>query len=157
MPVIELNEDEPVLLRFIGAGARFPWDFDGGGGANRIKVEAGMERISGSIKHILSTRVGERFMQPDFGSNLPDLIFEPLDDILRQQLFLYTVSALRKWEKRIVVETVAFDDDEFVTDQSTIHIFIEYRLINSQVRGNYVFPFERTGRPVTDSINENLI
>jgi phage baseplate assembly protein W len=156
MPYVEVKGEEPIILSLIGSGAKFPWGFDGTGGTSHTAIGTGMDRINQSIRHILSTRVGERFFLPDFGSDLPSLVFEPADYILRQQLYMYTVAALQKWEKRVIVEAVAFDENEFETDQSTIHILIEYRLINSQVRGNYVYPFERGGRPVTESTRQGV-
>jgi hypothetical protein len=121
---------------------------------SRIKIGGGMDKINGSIKHILSTRLLERFFLPQFGSNLPSLIFEPLDDVTKDQVFMYTVGALKEWEKRIVVEAIGFDESEVELDQSVLHVFIEYRLINSQVRGNYVFPWYRGTRPLDSSTGE---
>jgi phage baseplate assembly protein W len=143
-----VSESEPLIRRLIGYGARYPWRFDGSGGVSAVKLSGGLDKINGSIRHILSTYLGERFFQPDFGCNLRSLVFEPNDEIFRQTAHFYTVGALREWEKRIIVESVVFDEDPELMDQSTVYIFIEYRLINSQVRGNYVFPWYRGPRPV---------
>jgi uncharacterized protein len=147
---LPISGEDPLLLRLIGSGARFPWAFSGLGGSSRIKIGSGMDKINGSIKHILSTRIGDRFFLPEFGSDLPALIFEPLDDFTKDQVHLHTVGALRAFEKRIIVESIGFDSEEVELDQSTLHVFIEYRLINSQVVGNYVFPWRRGTRPVGD-------
>lgn len=101
---------------------------------------SGMERINQSINHILSTRIGTRFFLPDFGSKLYTLIFEPNDFILYDLLKRYIKEALEKWEKRInniIVEPVVEQYDNVVP------VYITYTLINTNVTGNYVYPFNR--------------
>lgn len=142
------GEEEPLILSIIGKGANFPFAFsESTGGVHQVRLSGGMSRINGSIHHILTTFIGERFMQPDFGSKIPSLIFEPLDEILKKKLSLYTVQALRKWEKRIELQAIGYDDSEFITNQNTIHIYLEYTIINSQVPGNYTYPWYRGPRP----------
>ena len=36
-----------------------------------------------NLKNLLLTKKGERVLQPNFGSGLQDLLFEPIDDELK--------------------------------------------------------------------------
>ena len=43
-------------------------------------------QVKSNLKNLLLTRVGERFMQPTFGTRLLDVVFEPSDDDFKQQV-----------------------------------------------------------------------
>jgi phage baseplate assembly protein W len=70
-------------------------------------------------------------MQPDFGSMLPYLIFEPYTHTLKEDLAFYTKEALIKWEPRILIKSVMIDDSGI--DNNSISIVLEYSIkgINS--------------------------
>ena len=74
-----------------------------------------------SIIMILGTMPGERVMLPEFGSNLPLLIFEPNDVILVQTIREEVANSLQRWDANIVVAGVApeIQDD-------TMKVFIDY-------------------------------
>jgi phage baseplate assembly protein W len=132
------------LRQIIGQDIDFPLRFTD---ANQIgtipKSDAG-ERINDAIHLILATRIGERPFNPEFGSRLPELVFEPNDAILQRLLMFYTGEALRRWEKRIEVMSVTILDD-MSQDRNEVGVYIEYRLRNSHIKGSYVYPFEREG------------
>lgn len=74
-----------------------------------------------SMIMILGTVPGERLMLPEFGSNLPFLVFEPNDTILVQQVKEETVDALQTWDSNIKVVGVAPE-----IDNDTMRIYIDY-------------------------------
>jgi phage baseplate assembly protein W len=125
------------LLEVVGTGIDFPLRFNDDKGTF-ITSNAG-ERIRDSIHLILSTRIGERMFNPEFGSRLPELVFEPNDEILKRLLRFYTEEALRRWEGRIEINNVLLLDN-YSTDENAIGIRIEYSIRNSHVKGSYVFP-----------------
>ena len=43
-------------------------------------------QVKSNLKNLLLTRVGERYMQPTFGTRLLDVVFEPSDDDFKQQV-----------------------------------------------------------------------
>jgi hypothetical protein len=97
-------------------------------------------------------------MNPEFGSLLSSLIFEPNDQLLRDLLWLYTVEALERWEQRIQITQVTFPSELNDIDNAIIRIRIAYQVRQTSVAGSYVFPFQRypepmsqvvTGRPVS--------
>ena len=62
--------------------------------------------IRSSIYMILTTRIGSRVMRPEFGSNLPSLVFEQNDAVLSAQVRFYTVDAINRWEPRVRIMDV---------------------------------------------------
>ena len=132
------------MMDFLGKGTRYPFRFDASGGI-AVSDGGGPEHphIHESIWQILSTRPGERFYLPEFGSRLPELVFQPNDVVFRALARQYIVDAIKRWEKRVVIEAVEFSDDPSVTDQNVALIKLTYRIIRTQVRGNLVYPFVR--------------
>ena len=65
------------------------------------------EKIQTSVVTILMTRLGTRFMEPTFGSNIPYLMMEPNDPILEEKVSQEVKDALTTWEPRVTVEEVA--------------------------------------------------
>lgn len=130
---------------FLGRGLKFPFCFSRrtGGAEMSTSTSRDHQHIHESIRQILGTRVGERFMRPEFGSNLHKLVFEQNAEILKGLILYHVIDALKKWERRIVITTVDFDDSAFNKDHHILPVILNYRLINSQVSGNLVWQFYR--------------
>lgn len=130
---------------FLGKGLRFPFAFQKRSGGAQVSTVTSMDHahIHESILQILGTRPGERFMNPEFGSRLKDLVFEPNDSVLKGLIRHYVIDAIQQWEKRVYVTDVTFDDSPETVDANTIPVRISYRVIDTQVSGNLVWPFCR--------------
>lgn len=64
------------------------------------------EHIRQSIADILTTPIGSRVMRREYGSLLPELIDAPTNPGLQLQLMAATVTALLRWEPRIIIDAV---------------------------------------------------
>ena len=135
---------------FLGKGLRFPFGFHRRSGGTEVSVATSQEHahIHESILQILGTRPGERFLQPEFGARLKDLAFEPNDTVLRGLVRHHVIDAIKRWEKRVVVTGVTFDESPATKDRNLLLVRISYRVIRTQVPGNLVFPFYREPRLV---------
>ena len=74
-----------------------------------------------SIMMILGTIPGERVGEPEFGSNLYRLAFEPNDQLLVQQVKAETVEAIQRWDAFVRVMGVSVEQQS-----NTLTIFIDY-------------------------------
>lgn len=130
---------------FLGKGLRFPFAFARRSGGAQVSTVTSTDHahIHESILQILGTRPGERFMNPEFGSRLKDLVFEPNDSVLKGLIRHYVIDAIERWEKRVYVTDVSFDDSPEAVDANGIPVRISYRVIDTQVEGNLVWPFCR--------------
>ncbi|MHA1067006.1 GPW/gp25 family protein [Enterobacter ludwigii] len=63
--------------------------------------------ISQSVQDILSTPLKTRRMLMDYGSELPDLVDHPDDNMTRIRIIMATAVALARWEPRISIDGVA--------------------------------------------------
>jgi len=128
-------------LDFLGLGLKFPFRFSDRTGIPMASSD--LDRINESIIQILETRPGERLMRPDFGSRVRDLVFEQNDAVLKALLRFHINDAIKRWERRIVVNDISFDVSPATTDRHLLFVRIDYRVIQTNVPGNMVWPFCR--------------
>jgi phage baseplate assembly protein W len=129
-------------LEFLGKGLKFPFAFQRRSGGTQISTATSSDHahIHESICQILGTRKGERFLRPEFGTRLHELVFEPNDTVLYGLIRHEVMNALDEWEPRVVVIDVEVGSGD---DEHLVLVNISYRLILSQVEGNIVYPFFR--------------
>lgn len=81
------------------------------GGMNRITGQAmdpnGAAHLVQSIIDILTTPLGSRVLRRTYGSELPDLLDQPLNARTRLRLFAATAQALLRWEPRVRLKKVS--------------------------------------------------
>ena len=124
----------------LGIGLKYPFQFhqQSGGAAISTATSRDQEHIHESIRQILGTRRGERFLRPEFGCRLHELLFEGNTAILHGLVRHEVREALTRWEPRIVIDEVSV-----TADDHAVLVAIRYHLIGSQVESNFVFPYYR--------------
>lgn len=133
--MIAMREDDHNA--FLGRGWKFPPEFSGG--VSPTAMVAQEEDIHQSLHIILSTRVGERIMRPDFGANLHDLVYHNMDLTARTQLRAAIEKAILLWEPRITLTRVSFDMSE--EKSGVLYVSLEYVIRQTNARGNMVYPY----------------
>ncbi len=96
--------------------------------------------IKHSIYQILGTYIGERVMVPEFGSRLPELLFEPIDEITIALARSYTIEAIEKWEPRVELNEVIVNINP---DANRVEIFGHYVIMNRGIVDNIAVAFPR--------------
>ena len=71
------------------------------------KPLAGADHLRQSIADILLTPIGTRIGRRDYGSDLPDLIDQPMNPATRLRIYAATAMALLRWEPRLRLIAVA--------------------------------------------------
>ena len=122
---------------FLGKGWAFPPLFDKQ--IKTVEMAQGVDDINQSLKIILSTSLGERVLRPDFGCNLKDFQFEPMNGNFIGYLKDMVLRALLYHEPRIRVERVSVNEDQQWEGKLLIHVEYQVRATNS--RFNYVYDF----------------
>lgn len=130
-----MNEDKGQS--FLGRGWSFPIRFSGGISPTMMVEDE--EDIRQSLHIILSTRVGERVMRPDFGTDLHNLVYHNMDLTARTQLRAAIERAVLYWEPRITLNKVSFDMSE--ERSGKLSILLEYTIRQTNSRGNIVYPY----------------
>lgn len=70
---------------------------------------SGIDHLRQSIGKILTTPVGSRIKRRDFGSMLPELLDQPMNERTALQLFAATATALYRHEPRFRLTRVQLD------------------------------------------------
>ena len=91
----------------IGKGSSVDEFMKGG----EVNITNGLKRITESFKDILSTPVGTRFFNPQYGSKLHLIMFEQNDFVARDLAEAYVKEALDAWEPRTKIIEVASRSD----------------------------------------------
>jgi phage baseplate assembly protein W len=124
------------MTDIIGRGVAFPLRVDRRGG---LALVSGDEDVSEAITLILGTAPGERPMRPEFGCGIHDYVFEAIDAYTIGRLDYEIRVALDRWEPRIDVLDIDFDDEGAGAGRLLIDITFQLRSTND-VR-NLVYPF----------------
>ena len=111
---------------FLGKGLGFPFHFERRSGGAHVSSAntTEHEHIQESIIQILGTSPGERFMLPEFGSRLKSLVFEANDEVLKGLIRHYIVEAIKRWDKRVIVTAVTFDQSTQEIDRHLLPVRI---------------------------------
>lgn len=121
---------------FLGRGWSFPPTFVKGG--NLVQMLEGDDDIKSSLQIILSTIIGERIMQPEFGCNVDKLVFEPLDTTFSTFITEQIRLAILNFEPRITLDSVDYDADEL---NGKVLLTINYTITGTNTRSNLVYPY----------------
>jgi len=122
---------------FLGRGWGFPPEFSKS--TKSVLLTEDEEDIQKSLEILLSTRLGERIMVPDYGCNLDELLFKPLNLTLKTYVTDLIRTAILYHESRIDVEKIQIEPG--TDNDGLLLISIDYRVRTTNSRKNLVFPF----------------
>jgi phage baseplate assembly protein W len=124
---------------FLGQGWSFPPTFTRGD--NTVAMVKAEEDIKQSLGILLSTTLGERVMRSDFGANLHQQVFEPMDAAFQTYVTSIISDAITNYETRINLDSV----DVFVAnEEGRIELTVNFTIISSNSRANIVYPYYLT-------------
>ncbi|MDD9317805.1 GPW/gp25 family protein [Acinetobacter lactucae] len=73
---------------------------------NGQTLETEEQSIQQSIDDIVSTPIGSRIMRREYGSLIPDLIDQPINEVLILKCYSAIYTAILRWENRINVSQI---------------------------------------------------
>jgi phage baseplate assembly protein W len=125
---------------FLGRGWSFPPTFDVESGT--VEMVSDEEDIRQSLNILLSTSLGERVMQADYGCDLHDYMFESLSNNLIGIIKHHVENAILYYEPRIIAEKVDVTTaDSFDLLEGRFTITVEYIIPETNSRFNYVYDY----------------
>ena len=131
---------EAAFKSFLGTGWAFPPEFDKESGT--VKLVSNEEDINESLNILLSTSLGERVMQPEYGCNLNDYLFESLSSSMIGFIKDRVEKSILIFEPRIIAEKIEVTDDgSFDLIEGKFIISVEYTIPGTNSRFNYVYDY----------------
>jgi uncharacterized protein len=125
---------------FLGRGWSFPPAFSAS--AEGVEMIEDQQDIEQSLEVLLSTSIGERIMQPDYGCNLQELQFEPINSSMLGYMRDVVSDALLYHEPRIELLNLKItESDSAEAIGGKVLISIDYKIRGTNSRFNYVYPF----------------
>ncbi len=125
---------------FLGNGWSFPPSFDKEIGT--VTMVSNEEDIKQSLNILLSTSLGERVMQPRYGCNLNDYMFEPLNSSVIGYIKDLVEHAILFYEPRILAEKIEVtSQDSFDIIEGRFTISIDYTIPETNSRFNFVYDY----------------
>jgi phage baseplate assembly protein W len=125
---------------FLGRGWSFPPDFTRPGlGVAMLEEDAD---VASSLEILLSTTPGERILQPLYGCNLSELLFETLDTRMKTLMADKVESAILYYESRVNLESVKLNDS--LELEGVVLIEVVYQVKSTNSRFNFVYPYYKS-------------
>lgn len=127
-------------IDFLGTGWNFPPQFNMETGS--VEMVSDVKDIEQSLNILLSTSLGERVMQPDYGCNLADYLFESLSTTVIGHIKDRVKNSILFYESRIAIESIdVTPDDSPELLEGRFTISIEYTIPETNSRFNYVYDY----------------
>ena len=115
-------KDRPKLGRYTGPA--YPLRYTVGG---VLGPKTDVEVIFTSMVNILTTPKGTLPYDPEFGSHVPDLVFEPNDEITRSLIRYYTRKDLEEQDPRVNILAVRTDISD--SEPYTVNITVTWAIV----------------------------
>ena len=129
-------ENEKQEYSFLGTGWSFPPSFNRA--SRSVNMVENEEDIQQSLSILLSTSIGERFLQPSYGADLRNYLFEPLNSGMKALIKDKIETAILYHEPRIKLLNVNLINADF---EGKAELELEYIVRSTNTRHNFVYPF----------------
>lgn len=96
-----------------------------------IKVDYDINAIRNSLINLFNTGKNERFLLPDYGTDIRRFIFEPITQHTGEQIGRTIKEAIQKWEPRVIVSGITITGYEDI-HQYSIMLVLEIPTVNKQ-------------------------
>ncbi|ALP53851.1 hypothetical protein Tel_12295 [Candidatus Tenderia electrophaga] len=125
--------------KFLGVGWGFPPEFHKHADSIQVQMVSEEEDIRESLRILLSTRPGERVMQPAYGCRIHAMVFESVNESTITEIRDVVERAVLFFEPRIRLDSIDVNTDA-VYDGKII-LELNYTVRTTNTRSNVVYPF----------------
>ena len=129
---------------FLGTGWSFPPEFrkPGRSGDGYLVMTSDEEDIDASLRILFSTSASERFLNPKYGLDMRDVLFDSLNTTTQTFLKDRIRTAILIYEPRINLLSLELDTSR--EQAGEVGIVVEYVVRSTNSRYNLVYPFYRS-------------
>ena len=100
------------------------------------------DQIRSNLKNLLLTKKGERIFQPEFGSGLHDLLFQPGTEKFEEDLETTINEEVAKWLPYLIVEYINIDIIKEQTDNNQAKVSLKFKQAGDQTLDTLTFLVE---------------
>ena len=92
------------------------------------------DQIKANMRSVFTTMIGERVMQPEFGTRLYEFLFRPIDEELKHEMISKEVErCINLWVPGVVITGLEFPIDP---NENLIRVKISYVIPNYNIEDN---------------------
>ena len=96
------------------------------------------DQIKSNLINLLLTYKGERVLNPQFGADLPRLLFEPINNETLSKIENQIVTSVATYIPEVIITNIEITPD---TDRNTIYVNVIYQLKLSGTTDNIIIDF----------------
>ena len=100
------------------------------------------DQVRSNLKNLLLTKKGERIFQPQFGSGLHDLLFQPATETFEEDLENTINDAVAQWLPYVIVEDINIDISKEQTDNNQAKVSLKFKQEGDQTLDTLTFLVE---------------
>jgi len=132
-----MSDTHTLRTSFLGTGWSFPPEFVKNTAS--VRMTSDEEDIRASLIILLGTAAGERFLVPEYGIDMHELLFESLSTTMQTYLKDRVKTAILIHEPRI--NLLSLELDTSAQYDGRVSIIVEYEVRATNSRYNLVYPF----------------
>jgi phage baseplate assembly protein W len=83
-------------------------------------------QLKSNVRNLLLTRKGERLAQPNFGTNLHYLLFEPNDDSLEGKIYQAIESSIKFWLPQLSINEINIEATDDMKNKNMVGVSIVF-------------------------------
>ncbi|MEG3437612.1 GPW/gp25 family protein [Pannus brasiliensis CCIBt3594] len=125
---------------FLGTGWSFPPEFIQETG--KVVMISDERDIESSLRILFGTAFGERFLNPKYGLDTRELVFDLIGTTEKTALLDRVRVAIAIYEPRI--DLLSLDLDTSAQNEGRLALILEYKIQATNSRYNLVYPFSTT-------------
>ena len=135
MPIPQVIRIDPRDLdKNKAVGISLP--FNGGGVFN--KTFSVKDQIKFNLINLLLTYKGERILNPEFGADLPRLVFDQINEETYKKIQNQIINSVTNYIPEIILTDILITPD---TDHNTLYISVSYQIKLSGKTDNIIIDF----------------
>jgi uncharacterized protein len=134
-----MSDDNHIEISFLGKGWSFPPEFIKSTKTTMMSSDA--NDIKESLEILLSTKIGERMMNPKYGCDLGVFVFDTFNVGTETYMKDIIKTAILNHETRIKLDDVGFSYNK---GKNVVFIDLQFTIRNTNSRSNMVYPFYLT-------------
>lgn len=92
-----------------------------------------LEQVKTDLKNLILTSKGERYMLPDYGTNLRKVLFEQQGEEFLNSIEEEIINAIEKWLPIVLVNEIDVNQDQYDEHKFSISIKYSTKLDSSQI------------------------
>jgi phage baseplate assembly protein W len=130
--VIRIDPRDLDINRAVGVALPF-----NGGGVFKSTFST-KDQIKSNLINLLLTYKGERILNPEFGADLPRILFEPINDDTSRKIQNQIIASANLYIPEITIINIEVTPD---TDRNTIYVMVSYYINISGTKDQIIIDF----------------